>query len=132
VCGLTSITKRKSFEMLEANGSFLPITCGSICDFCSSREVFQVFMAENFTAAQLAAPDGLPVYLNSTGGWAACRDCARLVETAQWDELLERCFDTFKASLPASVHLSMVEEQELKGILRSAHEQFRQMRKRTV
>jgi hypothetical protein len=105
---------------------------GGICDFCSSQEVFQVYMAEDFTAVQLAAPDGNPVYLNSTGGWAACHECAKLVESAQWDELLERCFDIFNASLPAFVHLSLEEEQELKGMLRSAHEKFRIMRKRAV
>ena len=37
---------------------------GAICDFCSSQEVFQVSMAWDFTAIQLAAPDGSPVYLN--------------------------------------------------------------------
>lgn len=104
----------------------------AICDFCSSQEVFQVYMAEDFTAVELAAPDGHPVYLNSTGGWAACHECAKLVESAQWGRLLERCFDTFKASLPAFVHLSVEEEQDLKGILRGAHEQFRKMRTRAV
>lgn len=110
----------------------VPSTGDSICDFCSSQEVFQVYMAEDFTAVELAAPDGNAVYLNSTGGWAACHECAKLVESAQWDELFERCFDTFKASLPAFVHLSAEEEQDLKGILRSTHEQFRKIRKRAI
>ncbi|HLY62555.1 MAG TPA: hypothetical protein VKV95_17575 [Terriglobia bacterium] len=109
-----------------------PPVVGAICDFCSSQEVFQVYMAEDFTAVELEAPDGSPVFLNSTGGWAACHKCAKLVEAAQWAELLERCFDTFKANLPAPVHLSAREEQELKGILRGAHEQFRKLRKTAV
>src|SRR5437763_37279 len=86
----------------------------AICDFCSSREVFQVYMADDFTAVELEAPAGNPVYLNSTGGWTACHECAKLVEAAQWDELLERCFHTFKASLPPFIYLPKGEEQELK------------------
>jgi hypothetical protein len=118
--------------MSPASKDLDPQIGGAICDFCSSQEVFQVFMAEDFTAVEVATPDGHPVYLNSTGGWAACHECAKLVESARWDELLERCFDTFKASLPAFVHLSAEEEQELKGILRSAHDGFRKLRKRAV
>ena len=118
--------------MPAVSEGLVPPIAGAICDFCSSQEVFQVYMAEDFTAVELEAPDGLPVYLNSTGGWAACRGCAKLVEAAQWDELLERCFDTFKGSLPAFVHLSAQDEQELKGILRGAHDQFRKLRKAAV
>lgn len=118
--------------MSAVSEGFTPPIAGPICDFCSSHEVFQVYMAEDFTAVELEAPNGHPVYLNSTGGWAACHECAKLVEAAQWDELLERCFDTFKGSLPACVHLSAQEEQELKGILRGAHEQFRKLRKTAV
>jgi hypothetical protein len=128
----TSITEREGFDMSVVSEYLASPTGRAICDFCSSQEVYQVFMAEDFTAVQVTAPDGHPVYLNSTGGWAACHECAKLVESARWDELFERCFDTFKASLPAFVHLSAEEEQELKGILRSAHDGFRKLRKRAV
>ncbi|HEV2351784.1 MAG TPA: hypothetical protein VG028_18285 [Terriglobia bacterium] len=118
--------------MCEVDERFPPVTCGAFCDSCSFQDVFRIYTAENITAAQLKTPDGLPVYLNSTGGWAACRGCVKLVEAAQWDELLERCFDTFKASQPPFVHLSAQEEEELKGILRGAHEEFRQMQQSAV
>ncbi|MHB8655575.1 MAG: hypothetical protein ACYDA9_17025 [Terriglobia bacterium] len=118
--------------MSAVSEGIAPPIGSAICDFCSSQEVFQVFMAEDFTAVKLVSPDGGPVYLNSTGGWAACHECAKLVEAAQWEELLERCFHTFKASLPPFVHLSAQEEQELKGILRGTHEQFRKLRKTAV
>lgn len=133
LCGRPRVQNRKGgFHMSPVSKDLAPQIGGAICDFCSSQEVYQVFMAEDFTAIQVTAPDGHPVYLNSTGGWAACHECAKLVESAQWNELLERCFDTFKASLPALVHLSAEEEHELKGILRSTHEQFRKMRKRAI
>ncbi len=105
---------------------------GAICDFCSSPEVFQIYMAEDFTAVELTAEDGNPVYLNSTGGWAACCQCAKLVEAAEWDALLERYFQTFTARLPAFVCLTKEEESEIKVILRGAHDGFRKLRKRVV
>jgi len=118
--------------MSAVSEGIAPPVAGAICDFCSSQEVFQVYMAEDFTAVELEAPNGHPVYLNSTGGWAACHQCAKLVEAAKWDKLLERCFDTFKASLPPFVYLSKEEEHALKGLLRGAHEQFRKLRKTAV
>lgn len=118
--------------MSAVSVSIAPPIGGAICDFCSSREVFQVYMAEDFTAVELAAPDGSPVYLNSTGGWAACRQCSKLVEAEQWDELVERCLRTFKASLPPFGCLTIEDEGEIKGILRGAHEQFRRLWKRAV
>ena len=118
--------------MSPVSEGLAPLIGGAICDFCSSQEVFQVYMAEDFTAVELEASNGHPVYLNSTGGWAACYECAKLVEAARWDELLERCFHTFKASLPAFVYLSKEEEHVLKGLLRGAHEQFRKLRKTAV
>jgi hypothetical protein len=118
--------------MSAASEGIAPPIDGAICDFCSSQEVFQVFMAEDFTAVELSAPDGNPVYLNSTGGWTACHNCAKLVEAEQWDELVELCFRTFKSTLPKYHCLTMEDEGEIKGILRGAHEQFRRLRKRAV
>src|SRR5947209_8585201 len=102
--------------MSAVSEGIAPPIGGAICDFCSSPDVFQIYMAEDFTAVELAAPDGNPVCLNSTGGWAACHKCAKLVEAEQWEELLERCFRTFKARLPAFLCLPVEDEGEIKGI----------------
>ena len=130
--GLASSAESEGFDMSVLTEGLVPPAGGAICDFCSSPEVFQVYMAEDFTAVELVAPDGNPVYLNSTGGWAACCQCAKLVEDEKWGELRERCFRTFKAGLPAFPCLTIEDEREIKGILRGAHEQFRRLRKRAA
>jgi hypothetical protein len=42
--------------MSVVSEGLVPLASGAICDFCSSHEVFQVYMAEDFTAVELAAP----------------------------------------------------------------------------
>ncbi len=127
-----STTESEGFDMSVVSERLTSPTGDAICDFCSSHEVFQIYMADDFTAVELVPPDGNPLYLNSTGGWAACCQCAKLVEAEEWDELLERCFQNFTARLPAFVCLTKEEESEIKGILRGAHEGFRKLRKRAV
>jgi len=103
-----------------------------ICDFCSSQQVFQVYMAEDFMAIELRARDGHPLYLNSTGGWAACRECAVLIEAEKWDDLLERSCQTFKASMPIFLSLTLEEEGEIRRMMRGVHEQFRKLRQQAA
>jgi len=56
------------------------------CDFCSSVPVAWAFPAKDFTL--------IPEFAwGSTGGWAACRVCAELIDADQYAELTARALD---------------------------------------
>lgn len=53
------------------------------CDFCLHPKPTVLFEAEDFEAIKGIAA--------SKGKWAACPECAALVEEAKWDKLADRC-----------------------------------------
>lgn len=54
-----------------------------ICDFCSHPEPTLFFKAEDFELIE--------GWAGSKGDWAACPECAALVEESKWAELADRC-----------------------------------------
>ena len=62
-----------------------------VCDFCTAEPVHRLYACRNF------------VWLNHTmfahesvGAWAACEQCAELVNGGKWSELTERALAAFK------------------------------------
>ena len=58
------------------------------CDFCRTGTAAWVLPVRDF------APSELPQH-TSTGGWAACGECARLIEKDQWNALVRRVVSDF-------------------------------------
>lgn len=56
-----------------------------ICDFCSGRPVVAAYPCRDFTIPD--CPE-----IGSLGPWAACADCARLIDTDQRDALAWRAW----------------------------------------
>ncbi len=108
-----------------------PVSSALICDFCSSPEVVQAYMAEDFTALEIREAENRTRF-NSLGAWAACRECAALIEAEGWEALLERSLRTFLASMPPELVLQPEQKGEIRRLLGEAQEQFRKLRKKPV
>lgn len=52
-----------------------------VCDFCRFGSAAWVLPVKDFTT---------PIGTQSGGGWAACDDCAALIERNQWNALIRR------------------------------------------
>lgn len=65
-----------------------------VCDFCASPEATHVYHAKDFTAYEVAGYVG-----KSTGPWAACSDCARLIEADDRQQLANRSVVTLMRSM---------------------------------
>ena len=102
-----------------------------ICDFCSSPDVYCAYMAEDFIALEVFEADHSTRF-QSLGAWTACRDCTALIETENWEALLERSWKTFLVNMPSEPSLEPGEEEEILEILRNAHQQFRKLRRKPV
>ncbi len=61
-----------------------------ICDFCNSPNVLWSYPAADFQV------EGMP-FIGSKGGWAACHDCAALIEAKDVDGLARRALSTAPA-----------------------------------
>ena len=112
------------------------MTCTSslenlICDFCSSPDVYRAYMAEDFIALEVLEADHSTRF-QSLGAWAACRECTALIEAENWEALLERSWKTFLDNTPPELSPEPGEEEEILVILRHAHQQFRNLRKKPV
>ena len=62
------------------------------CDFCCMESVHKVFTSTNFVIPDL----GPVVAQESIGAWAACSECARLIDGNRWSELTARALAQFQ------------------------------------
>ena len=63
----------------------VPDTTGKLCDFCAAAPVFNLYLCRNFVFHDR------PIFAhNVVGTWAACEQCAALIQTEQWSALVER------------------------------------------
>jgi hypothetical protein len=87
------------------------------CDFCCVESTHKIFACKNFVI-----PDLGPVSHESIGAWAACEECARLVDGGKWSELTERALAQFKR-----IHgYSACEEPFFRERFREIHLLFRE------
>lgn len=97
---------------------------GPICDFCSGSPIYASYPAKSFTAQQMENPEsGKKVNINSQADWAACKTCADLVDTNQWDALLSRSVETFRYR-----YGGMIPDRELRNFISDLHRKFRENR----
>jgi len=68
--------------------SFVPLG-GNACDFCTTCPAIKLFSCSNFEL------NGLSVFRNDSGRWAACRKCADFIDAERWSSLAERAFQRF-------------------------------------
>jgi hypothetical protein len=62
------------------------------CDFCCVESTHKLFACTNFVI-----PDMGPAFTHeSIGAWAACDECARLIDGNRWSELTERALVQFQ------------------------------------
>lgn len=86
----------------------------AICDFCSSPEVVLAYPCRNFSS-EIHVPNA-PGW-SSDGWWAACANCAKLIEAGDRDGLARRAADT--APKPPGMDLKI-----LIRLIRELHDNF--------
>lgn len=84
-----------------------------ICDFCSRPDPTWEFPCKDFCVEHLK--------LESTGGWAACDECANLVCNRRWEELARRSMKLCPAAL---LLIAVAGEAEALCITMDSHRQF--------
>ena len=91
--GRTQVTLAKSEREEDA-----------LCDFCSGQErPFKTFQCADHVIADINTI--------STGGWAACPPCAKMIEAHDRDALLQRSLEAFAdASIPEWFQRKMLKE----------------------
>lgn len=75
-----------------------------ICDFCSSTPVVARYHADTFV---VKAPG--PV-VESVGDWAACHLCSRMIDTGDFDALLDHAVVSFTANPGYDIPAAAVRE----------------------
>jgi len=68
----------------------VPQSGGECCDFCTAEPIQKLYRCGNFLwQRQSIFPHG------SVGEWAACRECAELIDNEKWSSLTERSLRYF-------------------------------------
>ena len=62
---------------------------GNACDFCNTCPAVRLYECWNFEL------NGLPVFRNGNGAFAACEKCSDLIDAERWSSLAERAFQKF-------------------------------------
>jgi hypothetical protein len=68
-----------------------PLAGRECCDFCTAEPVHRLYACRNFTWLKHAM-----FAHESIGAWAACEECALLVDGGKWAELTKRALAHFK------------------------------------
>lgn len=68
--------------------SLVPIG-GNACDFCNQCPAARLYPCGNFEL------NGLSVFTNGRGAFAACEHCAAFINAERWSSLAERAFQKF-------------------------------------
>jgi hypothetical protein len=87
-----------------------------LCDFCSSNEIFKMY--PNRQTVEM-----MPGIIDS-GGWAACRTCADLIDAERWQDLCQRSADTFMEIYGFPKH----ERPTIEAAMNEIHRGFRENR----
>jgi hypothetical protein len=91
---------------------------GMKCDFCSSPSITRLYDALDHVALRVSGFD-----LASEGAWAACDDCATLIDANDREGLLARSLDSF-FDLNPQIPRNLLTRQALEQVLREIHRQF--------
>lgn len=78
------------------------------CDFCSSPNITRSYLANSFSFPELG--------WHSVGHWAACDDCAKLIDGEMWDALAQKSTFVFADSPSQRIWL--------KPLMLKLHKQF--------
>ena len=97
----------------------VPRSDGGSCDFCTAQPIRKFYSCRNFKwHAQNVFPGG------SAGAWAACAECAELVDAERWAVLTERSLREFLINHS----ITQGDVTRLREQFRLIHELFRQYR----
>jgi hypothetical protein len=94
---------------------------GLICDFCSGPQIYAVYGANDFVFSRYQDDQGRNWVTKSQGSWTACAECAELIETERWEQLVDRSV----IAIRTKYGLRGRTPTELRSEVRRMHELFR-------
>lgn len=106
----------------------LPPGTEFICDFCSGRPVVMAFAVVP-EAIKLQPTETLAGF-NDRGNWAACADCAKLVQAEDQAALTRRSAETYLATVVGTNNPSEETIKRVERELQPLHTQFFHARQR--
>jgi hypothetical protein len=86
--GVPTAIRDKMVEGIETPRGELPAKYQEVCDFCPAKNVSRVFRAYD-CAVPWVPVEGNQIVV-SGGGWAACHECAEMIDAERWAELASR------------------------------------------
>jgi hypothetical protein len=87
-----------------------------VCDFCSAQPVTNSYEIADF---QIPFVEGVLVPYFSTGGFAACADCAKLVDSNNKKALEDRSVESF-----IELYGSILTRKQLHDFVHRLHREF--------
>jgi hypothetical protein len=90
-----------------------------VCDFCSAEQVVKDYDCVDYLIP-VTNPKGQTIELGSTGKWAACVQCAKLIDENNREGLLQRATTTFCANHGISMEIG----EGLLGFIQELQEKF--------
>ncbi|HEU4753404.1 MAG TPA: hypothetical protein VFU47_09885 [Armatimonadota bacterium] len=69
------------------------------CDFCSATPAVRAYRTPDFVLEDVTAPGGR-IQRISTEGWAACADCAALIDAGDEEGVIDRSTDRLRRTNP--------------------------------
>jgi len=87
---------------------------GLICDFCSAPDPKKTYAAHDFEMREL--------HSRSIGDWAACGECAKLIDAGDHEGLLGRAMASFPGIETASEDMELF--MDLSDAMKYIHESF--------
>lgn len=87
-----------------------------VCDFCSDPHITRDYVCKTFEFPNRMLGWG------STGDWAACTECAALIDAEKWEELLERSMVQYGNELPPE------HKSSIRCVVGQLHQLFNQNR----
>lgn len=93
-----------------------------VCDFCSDPRIVTDYDCSDYVIP-VTGPDGKTMKLGSKGKWAACAQCAAIVDRGDQEALLQRSMECLFLKHPEWPREGYVIEGTIK-FLQDLHEEF--------
>lgn len=96
-----------------------------LCDFCSNPRAPHTYAADNFIMQELVQGD-MRLTHESVGHWAACDMCAELIDSNQWETLIERVLNS------QGIPIASLERRAIHQVLEGTYARLRESHFRKI
>jgi len=95
----------------------------AVCDFCSDPRIVKDYDCPDYLIP-VTGPDGRTVELGSAGKWAACQQCAEIIDRGDKTTLMQRALQVFLLKQPSFIKDDPQVVEGTAKFLHDLHEKF--------